>query len=116
MDTSEDNLGNTEALTAAGASEDAAGSADSADSSETVEGMCDLVEEIAALLVDAPDDIELEYETVGSTTRVTLSVAPDDLGRVLGKQGRTARAMRTVLAAASSRLGHAFVLDVAETA
>ena len=86
------------------------------DLNEDVELMCDLVEEIAALLVEVPDDLALEYETTGDATRITLEVRPEDLGRVLGKQGRTARSLRTVLTAASSRLAHRFTLDVTEAA
>ncbi len=86
----------------------------SADPADDVERMCDLVEEIAALLVDSPDDLTLDYETEGSSTSITLGATQEDLGRLLGRQGRTARALRTVLNAASARLGHRFSLDIDE--
>ena len=62
--------------------------------------MKDLVEFIAKSLVDRPDEVRVDELRRGDTTILELRVAPDDLGRVIGRQGRTARAIRNLLAAA----------------
>ncbi|MEO1229452.1 MAG: KH domain-containing protein [Myxococcota bacterium] len=64
--------------------------------------MEELIGYIAKALVDAPEEVEVTSETDdGGTTVLHLKVAPDDLGKVIGKKGRTAKAMRTLLAAAA---------------
>ena len=74
----------------------------------------EVIEAIAKALVDYPDEvavIEIEGE---ATTVLELRVAPQDLGKVIGKQGRTARAMRTLLRAAGMKLKKRFVLEILE--
>ncbi len=76
--------------------------------------MKELVEYIAKALVDSPDDVQVS-EVVGDQTSVLeLKVAKDDLGKVIGKQGRSARAMRTILSAASTKLKKRTVLEIIE--
>ncbi len=76
--------------------------------------MKQLVEDIAKALVDAPDEVvvrELEGE---QTTVLELRVAAGDLGKVIGKQGRTARSIRTLLGAAGMKLNRRFTLEILE--
>jgi predicted RNA-binding protein YlqC (UPF0109 family) len=73
--------------------------------------MKDLVEFIAKSLVDHPEQVRVDEVRRGETTVVELRVAPDDLGRVIGRQGRTARAMRNLIAAAE-RGGSRTILDI----
>lgn len=73
--------------------------------------MKDLVEFIAKSLVDQPDQVRVDEVKRGDTTVVELRVAPDDLGRVIGRQGRTARAIRNLIAAAE-RGGSRTILDI----
>jgi len=76
--------------------------------------MKDLIEYIAKALVDSPEDVNVN-EIAGETTSVIeLRVAKDDLGKVIGKNGRTARAMRTILSAASTKLRKRAVLEIIE--
>ncbi len=76
--------------------------------------MKDLVEYIAKALVDNPDEVQVS-EVIGEQTSVLeLKVAKDDLGKVIGKQGRSARAMRTILSAASTKLRKRTVLEIIE--
>lgn len=76
--------------------------------------MKDLVMYIAKALVDNPDAVEV-HEIEGSQTSVLeLKVAKEDLGKVIGKQGRSARAMRTILSAASAKLKKRTVLEIVE--
>lgn len=74
----------------------------------------DLVEFMAKSLVDQPDDVEVTEIDGEQTTVVELKVAKTDLGKVIGKQGRTARSMRTILAAASTKLQKRSVLEIVE--
>ena len=71
------------------------------------------VETIAKALVDHPEEVAVT-ELDGEATVLELRVAPQDLGKVIGKQGRTARAMRTLLRAAGMKLGKRFVLEILE--
>ncbi len=73
-----------------------------------------LVEYMAKALVDHPEQVQVEAAENGDTTTLRLQVAPTDLGRVIGKQGRTARAIRTLLHAAASRTKHRVVLEILE--
>lgn len=73
--------------------------------------MKDLVEFIAKSLVDQPDQVRVDEVRRGDATVVELRVAPDDLGRVIGRQGRTARAMRNLIAAAE-RGSSRTILDI----
>jgi len=74
----------------------------------------ELIEYIAKLLVDHPEEVEV-YEVEGErTTILELRVAEDDLGKVIGKNGRTARAMRTILSASATKLDKRAVLEIIE--
>jgi predicted RNA-binding protein YlqC (UPF0109 family) len=76
--------------------------------------MKELVSFLAKQLVNQPDAVEVK-ETQGETASVLeLRVAKEDLGRVIGKQGRTAKAMRTILNAAASRTNRKVVLEILE--
>ncbi len=76
--------------------------------------MKELIEYIAKALVDSPEEVVVS-EVVGDQTSVLeLKVAKDDLGKVIGKQGRSARAMRTILSAASTKLKKRTVLEIIE--
>ncbi|MCG8565893.1 MAG: KH domain-containing protein [Desulfobacterales bacterium] len=76
--------------------------------------MKELIEYIAKALVDNPDQVQIS-EVVGDQTSVLeLKVAKEDLGKVIGKQGRSARAMRTILSAASTKLKKRTVLEIIE--
>ncbi|MBW2558502.1 MAG: KH domain-containing protein [Deltaproteobacteria bacterium] len=76
--------------------------------------MKDLVKYMAQALVDYPDDVGCT-EVVGEQTSVIeLRVAKDDLGKVIGKQGKTAKAMRTILSAASAKIHKRAVLEIIE--
>lgn len=72
--------------------------------------MKELVEVIAKALVDNPDEVVVTEKTDGKSTKVELHVAPADMGKVIGKQGRIAKAIRTVVKAAS--LGDKAKVDV----
>jgi hypothetical protein len=74
----------------------------------------DLVEFMAKSLVDKPDDVSVNEMVGEQTTVVELKVAKEDLGKVIGKQGRTARSMRTILNAASTKLNKRSVLEIVE--
>jgi predicted RNA-binding protein YlqC (UPF0109 family) len=74
--------------------------------------MKSLVLQMAKALVDSPDSVSVEAETENESTVLILEVAPADLGKVIGKQGRTARSIRTILGAASMKAQHRFALDI----
>jgi predicted RNA-binding protein YlqC (UPF0109 family) len=73
-----------------------------------------LVEQIARVLVDEPDQVSVETSDDGDETVLELRVAPGDLGKVIGKQGRTARSIRTILGAASMKAKRRFTLEILE--
>ena len=73
-----------------------------------------LIEQIAKSLVDEPDQVAVEAVDEGEGTVLELKVAASDLGKVIGKQGRTARAMRTLLGAASMKLHKRYTLEILE--
>jgi uncharacterized protein len=73
-----------------------------------------LVEEIARMLVDAPDEVSVSQQEKGEGVVLQLAVAPNDLGKVIGKQGRTARSIRTLLAAASMKFNRRYSLEIVE--
>ena len=76
--------------------------------------MKDLISYIAKALVDQPEDVSVE-EIVGNNTNVLeLSVAKSDMGKVIGKQGRNAQAIRTILSAASGKARKRYVLEILE--
>ncbi len=76
--------------------------------------MKELVEQIAKALVDDPDAVTVSAIEGEQTTVLELRVAQTDLGKVIGKQGRTARAIRTLLGAAGMKLHKRFVLEILE--
>ena len=79
-----------------------------------ISSLKDLVEFMAKALVDDPDKVEVNEIVGEQTTVVELKVSKDDLGKVIGKQGRTARSMRTILNAASTKLHKRSVLEIVE--
>jgi predicted RNA-binding protein YlqC (UPF0109 family) len=74
----------------------------------------ELVREIARALVDEPEAVEVESVDRGDSTILELSVAPQEVGKVIGKQGRTARSVRTILGAVGTKLHHRYTLDILE--
>ena len=77
-------------------------------------GMKNLVEDIAKALVDIPEEVAVREIQSEQATLLELRVAPSDLGKVIGKQGRTARSIRTLLGAAGMKLNRRFTLDILE--
>ena len=73
-----------------------------------------LMTDIAKALVDEPESVQVDVLPDGDATLLRLHVAPNDIGKVIGKQGRTARSLRTILGAASMKLHHRFSLDIVE--
>ena len=76
--------------------------------------MKDLILIIAKSLVDKPDEVELNEIRGDKTTVFELHVAKDDLGKVIGKQGKTARAIRVILNATATKLKKRAVLEIIE--
>ena len=76
--------------------------------------MRDLLEEIAKALDDNPEDVKVAEVEGEQTTVLELRVNNEDLGKVIGRQGRTARAIRTLLAAAGMKIQKRFVLEILE--
>jgi len=76
--------------------------------------MKELLELIAKALVDKPEAVVVSEVVGEQTTVLELRVAQDDLGKVIGRQGRTARAIRTILGAAGMKLRRHFVLEILE--
>ncbi len=76
--------------------------------------MKDLIGYIAQALVDNPDQVVVSEVEGNQTSVLELQVAKEDLGKVIGKQGRTARAMRTILSAASAKIKKRTVLEIIE--
>jgi predicted RNA-binding protein YlqC (UPF0109 family) len=74
----------------------------------------DLIEFMSKALVDFPDDVKVVKEVHEQTTMYKLYVNKQDLGKVIGKLGRTARSLRTILIAASTKLDRRSVLDIVE--
>ena len=75
--------------------------------------MKDLIEYIAKSLVDHPEEVQVR-QSGGSRVRIELSVAKDDMGRVIGKAGKVANSIRTLLRVAAEREGKQVTLDVVE--
>jgi predicted RNA-binding protein YlqC (UPF0109 family) len=78
------------------------------------DGMKELVEEIARALVDSPDDVNVREVEGEQATLLELRVADPDRGKVIGKQGRTARSIRTLLGAAGMKHNRRFTLEILE--
>lgn len=76
--------------------------------------MRELVEFIARSLVDEPEELRIRVYDRDQQSIIELRAAQADLGKLIGRQGRTARAIRTVLAAAGSRRGYRYILDIVE--
>lgn len=76
--------------------------------------MKQLVEDIAKALVDSPDEVAVREVQGEQVTVLELRVAAGDLGKVIGKQGRTARSIRTLLGAAGMKLNRRFTLEILE--
>jgi uncharacterized protein len=76
--------------------------------------MKDLIGYIARALVDNPEQVSVTEIEGNQTSVLSLKVAKEDLGKVIGKQGRTARAMRTILSAASAKIKKRTVLEIIE--
>jgi len=76
--------------------------------------MKDLISYIAQALVDYPEQVSVSEAEGNQTSVLELKVAKEDLGKVIGKQGRTARAMRTILSAASAKIKKRTVLEIIE--
>jgi uncharacterized protein len=73
-----------------------------------------LIEQIAKALVDEPDQVSVSQIDAAQDTVLELKVAPNDLGKVIGKQGRTARAMRNLLGATGMKFHKRFTLEILE--
>jgi predicted RNA-binding protein YlqC (UPF0109 family) len=76
--------------------------------------MRDLVQYLAKSLVNKPDAVEVNEKEDAATSVLELKVAKEDLGRIIGKQGRTAKSIRTILNAAASRTNRKVVLEIVE--
>ena len=76
--------------------------------------MEELVRFIAKNLVDEPDSVKVDSREEGDTVVISLSVAPSDMGKVIGRQGRIANAIRTVVKAASVREDKKYMVDIVE--
>ncbi|NIT13514.1 MAG: KH domain-containing protein [Candidatus Dadabacteria bacterium] len=74
----------------------------------------ELISFIAKSLVDNPDQVEVKEVIGEQTTVLELKVAPDDLGKIIGKQGKTAKAIRTILGAAAAKTRKRAVLEILE--
>ena len=74
--------------------------------------MHELIEFVAKSLVDKPDEVEIHSRERDQQTVLELEVAPADLGKVIGRQGRTARALRTLLSAAGQKSRRRWALDI----
>ena len=76
--------------------------------------MRELVESIAKALVDHPDDVQVKAVEGEQVTVLEFRVHPEDLGKVIGRQGRTAKSIRTLLGAAGMKLRKRFTLEILE--
>ena len=74
----------------------------------------ELIETIAQALVDEPDNVEVQEIDGEHNSLIELRVAKNDIGKVIGKDGRTAQSMRTILTAASTKLGRRAHLDIVD--
>jgi predicted RNA-binding protein YlqC (UPF0109 family) len=76
--------------------------------------VAELLEWIARRLVDEPDAVRVETEEREGAVVVKLHVAPDDVGKVIGRQGRLARALRSIVRAAGARADERYLLEIAD--
>ena len=79
-----------------------------------MEELRDLIERIGKALVDLPDDVSVKEVAGEQTTVIELRVNKSDLGKIIGKEGRTARALRTILTASSTKLKKRAILEIIE--
>ena len=79
-----------------------------------MEKLNELVTFIAKSLVDSPEKVEVREVSGEQTTVLELKVAPEDLGKIIGKQGKTAKAIRTILGAAAAKMRKRAVLEILE--
>ena len=79
-----------------------------------MEKLTELVAFIARSLVDNPDKVEVREVTGEQTAVLELKVAPEDLGKIIGKQGKTAKAIRTILSASAAKMRRRAVLEILE--
>jgi predicted RNA-binding protein YlqC (UPF0109 family) len=91
-----------------------AGSSNVVVSTENLSELAKMIHYMARMLVDLPDQVHVTEITGENTTVIELKVAKEDLGKIIGKQGRTARAVRTVLNGASTKLRKRTVLEIIE--
>ena len=90
------------------------GAGRNSDSSVWDSSLKDLVDFLARGLVDQPEQVEVEEIEEDGALVFELKVAEEDLGKVIGKQGRTAKALRTILSAASAKTGRRTILEILE--
>jgi uncharacterized protein len=83
-------------------------------SGDEMENLKELVEHMAKSLVDKPDNVSVDEIPGQQTTLLALKVDKEDLGKVIGKQGKTAAAMRTIIRAAGTKLNKRYHLDIVE--
>lgn len=83
---------------------------------QDTESVVELVEVIAKSLVDEPGEVSVEAVDGSRSCVVELSVHPSDLGKVIGKRGRTAKSIRTLLGAVSMKYNHRYTLQILEDA
>lgn len=76
--------------------------------------MKELVEEMVKAIVDNPNEVHVNEIAGEQTAVIELRVHPSDMGKVIGKQGRTAKAMRTILSASGMKIGRRFELEIIE--
>jgi predicted RNA-binding protein YlqC (UPF0109 family) len=88
---------------------------DESKTSTTPDPTQSLVEQIARALVDHPDAVEVQAIVRDESTVLRLHVSDADIGKVIGKQGRTAHSLRTILSAVSMKYHHRYTLDIVET-
>jgi uncharacterized protein len=81
---------------------------------ERPDDMRALISQIAVALVDIPNEVQVEEVEREDSTTLRLRVARSDVGKVIGKEGRTARSMRTILGAVSMKHRHRYTLDIVE--
>ncbi len=79
-----------------------------------MEQLTELIDYVARALVDEPEDVQVEAVEGDRAIIIELTVAQSDLGKVIGRDGRTARAMRTLLSATSARMRRRAILDILE--
>lgn len=96
-------------------SDDSNGSNGSGSPSTSPDPTQSLVEQIARALVDHPESVEVQAVVREESTVLRLHVSDADIGKVIGKQGRTAHSLRTILSAVSMKYHHRYTLDIVES-